>query len=67
MPMWEVVIKHKNGIKETKNIVCGCSTGVRSKILSDYEKSKNTGKYVGSSAPAVPDIVIVSMTEIKLK
>ena len=66
MPMWEVVIKHKNGVKETKNIVCGCGTGVKHKILSDYEKSKNTGKFGGASAPKVTDIVIVSMTEIKL-
>ena len=27
MPMWEVVIKHKNGIKETKNIYLGNMNG----------------------------------------
>ena len=67
MAMWEVVIRHKNGIKETKNIVCGCGTGVKAKILSDHAKSKNSGKYIGSSAPSATDITIVSMTEIKLK
>ena len=66
MAMWEVVIRHKNGIKETKNIVCGCSTGVKNKILSDHAKSKNSGKYIGSSTPSVTDITIISMTEIKL-
>jgi len=66
MPIWEVVIKHKNGTKETKTVACGCSTGVKNKILSDYEKSKNTGKFVGHVAPKVSDILIVSMTEVKL-
>jgi hypothetical protein len=64
MPIWEVVIRHKNGIKETKTIACGCETGVKAKILSDHERSKNTGKYVGSGTPSVTDINIVSMRKI---
>lgn len=65
MAVWEVVIRHTNGIKETKVIACGCSTGVKNKILSDHERSKNTGKYVGPAAPTSTDICIVSMKEIK--
>lgn len=65
MPVWEVVVKHKNGIKETKTITCGCGTGVKAKILSDHERAKNTGKYVGSAVPKSTDICIVSMREIK--
>jgi hypothetical protein len=65
MAVWEVVVKHTNGIKETKVITCGCGTGVKAKILSDYERSKNTGKYIGSAVPKSTDICIVSMREIK--
>jgi hypothetical protein len=65
MAVWEVVIRHKNGVKETKTIACGCGTGVKAKILSDHERSKNTGKYVGAATPKSTDICIVSMREIK--